>query len=172
MVFVWTCRGRAEVLGMLLFPSGDRPAQALPRVSSLSLSVLDVSRPAPQHLDARGPGHRADPIDGAPPPPRVLRNDWPRCAALTHEFSASTRDDKERHWELRLLASAALPLREHRSRTSLDGALFAFVTSAGTDPEALLVLEARKPASDRPAVWHYAVARFTDLNLWVRHKGK
>jgi hypothetical protein len=54
----------------------------------------------------------------------------------------------------------------------LDGALFAFVTSAGTDPEALLIIEARKARPTDPAVWHYAVARFTDLNLWIRHKGK
>ncbi len=46
-----------------------------------------------------------------------------------------------------------------------------FVTSAGTDPEALLVIEARKPAAGGDPVWHYAIARFTDLNLWVRHKG-
>ena len=56
--------------------------------------------------------------------------------------------------------------------TSSDGALFAFVTSAGTDPEALLVIEARKPAHADGPVWHYAIARFTDLQLWVRHKGK
>jgi hypothetical protein len=53
----------------------------------------------------------------------------------------------------------------------VDGALYSFVTSAGTDPEALLVLEARKSASDREAVWHFAIARFTDLNLRVRKKG-
>ena len=50
--------------------------------------------------------------------------------------------------------------------------LFSFVTSAGTDPEALLVIEARKPAGNDHPVWHSAVARFTDTELWVRHKGK
>ena len=81
------------------------------------------------------------------------------------------RTTKRARWELRLLPQ---PLYRYKSTDPdvLDGAVFAFVTSAGTDPEALLVLEARKPADkDRP-VWHYAVARFTDLNLWVRHKGK
>jgi hypothetical protein len=91
--------------------------------------------------------------------------------ALTHDFSASTRDDKVRNWELRLLTQ---PLYRYKSTDPdvLDGALFAFVTSAGTDPEALLILEARKPASNRDPVWHYALARFTDLNLIVRHKGQ
>ena len=81
------------------------------------------------------------------------------------------RTTRERRWELRLLPQ---PLYRYESTDPdvLDGAVFAFVTSAGTDPEALLVLEARKPAAGCDPVWHYAIARFTDLNLWVRHKGK
>ena len=54
----------------------------------------------------------------------------------------------------------------------VDGALFAFVTSAGTDPEALLVIEARKTGHADGPVWQYATTRFTDLQLWVRHDGK
>ncbi len=90
--------------------------------------------------------------------------------ALARDFSAETQDDKEQHWELRLLPQ---PLYRYESTDPdvLDGAVFAFVTSAGTDPEAILVLETRKPAGGGDPVWHYAVARFTDLNLWVRHKG-
>jgi len=52
--------------------------------------------------------------------------------------------------------------------------VFAFVTSAGTDPEVILVIEARKPltpGATAPA-WHYALARFSDLRLSVRHKDK
>ncbi len=52
----------------------------------------------------------------------------------------------------------------------LDGALFAFVTS--TDPEALLVIEARTHAAADGPVWDYAICRLTDLGLVVRHKGK
>ena len=32
-------------------------------------------------------------------------------------------------------------------------------------------MEARKPAGGGEPVWQYAAARFTDLDLWVRHKG-
>jgi hypothetical protein len=53
----------------------------------------------------------------------------------------------------------------------LDGALFAFVTSAGTDPEALLVIEARQPKGGTTPVWHRALARFTDLELSVHYQG-
>jgi hypothetical protein len=75
------------------------------------------------------------------------------------------------YWELRLLPQ---PLYRYESADPdiLDGAVFAFVTSAGTDPEALLVLEARKPSGKDLPVWHYAVSRFTDTELRVKHKDK
>jgi hypothetical protein len=88
---------------------------------------------------------------------------------LTRDFSASTTDHGERRLELRLLPQ---PLYRYESTDPdvLDGAVFAFVTS--TDAEALLVIEARKPAPADGPVWDYAVCRFTDLGLLVRHKGK
>ena len=90
--------------------------------------------------------------------------------ALAREFSADTRDAEEHRWELRLLSQ---PLYRYESTDPevLDGALFAFVTSAGTDPEAILVIEARRPRGGGMPVWYRAVARFTDLNLSVRYKG-
>ena len=90
---------------------------------------------------------------------------------LARDFSATTEDNKGNSWELRMLPR---PLYRYRSADPnvTDGALYTFVTSAGTDPEgALVILEARKPAPDREPVWHFAAARFTDLNLRVRHKG-
>lgn len=90
--------------------------------------------------------------------------------ALAREFSATTRDMNHRQWELRLLPQ---PLYRYESTDPavLDGTVFAFVTSAGTDPEVILVIEARKPAAGGEPAWQFAVARFTDLTLWVRHKG-
>src|SRR5262249_6419104 len=48
----------------------------------------------------------------------------------------------------------------------VDGAIFAF--AQGTDPEILLVLEARSEKG-KP-IWQYALARFSDLPLVVKHK--
>jgi hypothetical protein len=171
VVFVWTCRGRAEVLGTFFsFPAtGQR--KLCHEFHSLSLSVLDVSRPGSNTWTPEAPGIELTPIADAPGPARSAPQRLAQMRALTHDFSASTKDDKVRNWELRLLPQ---PLYRYKSTAPdvLDGALFAFVTSAGTDPEALLVLEARKTKATDVPVWHYAVARFTDLNLWVRHNGK
>ncbi len=95
--------------------------QAVPRVSFTLLSVLDVERCRDSHMDvdAPGTGHRDRPDRGcARSRPIRLRTGSRRCARSTHDFAASTKDHQERRWELRLLASAPLSLREHRSRRS------------------------------------------------------
>ena len=90
--------------------------------------------------------------------------------ALTNEFTARSEDKKGQRWELRLLPQ---PLYRYQSTDPevLDGAVFSFVTSAGTDPEILLIIEARRKPEAAGHSWQYALARFSDVNLWVRHKG-
>jgi hypothetical protein len=170
-VFVWTCRGRVEVVGTFFsFPeAGQR--KLCHEFHSLSLSTLDVNRSGPKSWIPEAPGIEFTPISGAPAPASSAPRRLVQMRALAHDFSASTKDLKERRWELRLLPQ---PLSRYQSTDPdvLDGGVFAFVTSAGTDPEALLVVEARMPATGGTMIWHYAVGRFTDLNLWVRHKGK
>jgi hypothetical protein len=172
-VFVWTCRGRAEVLGCFFSAPATGPRKLYHEFHSLSLSVLDVSRPGPssQTWTPEAAGIELRAIAGAPVPARSGPQRLVQMRALTRDFTASTHDDKDKTWELRMLPK---PLYRYESTDPgiLDGGLFSFVTSAGTDPEALLILEARKPASNRDPVWHYALARFTDLNLIVRHKGQ
>jgi hypothetical protein len=171
VVFVWTCRGRSEVLGTFFsFPAtGER--QLYHEFHSLSLSVLDVNRVGSQTWTPEAPGIELTSIADAPEPARSPPQRLAQMRALIHDFSASTKDDKERRWELRLLPQ---PLYRYKSTDPavVDGALYAFVTSAGTDPEALLVLEARKTLDNDRPVWKYGITRFTDLNLSVRHKGK
>ncbi len=169
--FVWTCRGRVEVLGTFFsFPeAGQR--KLCHEFHSLSLTTLDVNRSAPKCWTPEAPGIELTPINEAPAPASNAPRRLVQMRALAHDFSATTRDGKERLWELRLLPQ---PLYRYQSTDPdvLDGALFVFVTSAGTDPEALLVIEARKPPAGGDPLWRYAIGRFTDLNLSVRHKGK
>jgi hypothetical protein len=86
---------------------------------------------------------------------------------LAREFSATTTLEGVEQ-ELRLLTQ---PI--HRNAKSvgeiLDGALFTFVT--GTDPELMMVIEARPVDGAEKPFWHYAPGRFTDLTLKLRHKG-
>jgi hypothetical protein len=173
-IFVWTRRGRPEVIGSFFsFPSTG-PRQLYHEFHSLSLSVLDVSRAGTRASawTPLAPGIELAAITGAPGPAQSASQRLSQMRALTRDFSASTKDHVERSLELRLLTQ---PLYRYQSTDPdvLDGAVFAFVTS--TDPEALLVIEARKKPAPAPAdgpVWEYAICRFTDLGLVVRHQGK
>jgi len=170
-VFVWTCQGRAEVFGTIFSFPTTGPRQLYHEFHSLSLSLLDVSRSG-THASTwtpLAPGIELAAITGAPRPARSAPQRLSQMRALTRDFSASTKDRMEGHLELRLLPK---PLYRYESTDPdvVDGAVFAFVTS--TDPEALLVIEARKPAPADGPVWDYAICRFTDLGVLVRHKGK
>lgn len=176
-VYIWTVRGRAEAIGTIFSlptdgPSGRGPDRDLcHELHSLSTSVLDVSRsPRANRWTPRAPGVRVAPIAGAPAPARSAPQRLAQMRDLAREFSATTRDMNQRQWDLRLLTQ---PVYRYESTDPdvLDGAVFVFVSSAGTDPEVILVIEAREPAAGGAPVWHAAVARFTDLTLWVRHKG-
>ena len=122
-------------------------------------------------MDTESPRHHADADPGCAAPARSASLRLTQMRTLARDFAARTQDSEDLHWELRLLPQ---PLYRYESTdpSVLDGADFAFVTSAGTDPEAILVLEARNPERGDAPVWHFAVARFTDLNLWVSHQGK
>jgi hypothetical protein len=115
------------------------------------------------------PGIELAAIAGAPRPAASAPQRLSQMRALSREFSASTKNHEGANLELRSLPQ---PLYRYESTDPdvLDGALFAFVAS--TDPEALLVIEARKPATADGPVWDSAICRLTDLELRVRHKGK
>jgi hypothetical protein len=172
-VYVWTCRGRAEALGSFFsYPASGR-RHLSHEFHSLSLSVLDVERSGPHALTwkPQAPGIAIAPIPEAPDPAPSAVQRLSQMRALARDFSASTKDDKGRTWELRLLPQ---PLYRYESTDPEvgDGSLFGFVTTAGTDLEALLVIEARRSKRSGALLWHRAAARFTDQELRMRYNGK
>src|SRR5262249_51961995 len=50
----------------------------------------------------------------------------------------------------------------------IDGALFTLVSNAGTDPEVLLLIEAKEEGGKLR--WEYACGRFSDRSLYVQRK--
>lgn len=170
-VYIWTCRGRAEVLGTFFSFPAIGPRGLHHELHALSTTTLDVTRPGAHGWSPQGPGIQLAAVAGAQAPGRSAPQRLSQMRALTRDFAADTEDDKGRRWELRLLPQ---PLYRYESTDPdvVDGAVFAFVTSAGTDPEVLLVLEARKDAGETAPSWRYALGRFTDMKARVRHKGK
>jgi hypothetical protein len=87
-----------------------------------------------------------------------------------YEISRNNRGGGEgTREELRLLPA---PLYRYTAAEAgvVDGALFALVNTVGTDPEVLLLIEARKEGDT--IRWEYACGRFSNWDLHVQRKDK
>ena len=145
-VFVWTCRGRAEVIGTIFSTPAIGPKVITHEFHSLATTVLDVTHegePEERQWKPSAPGITLLPIADAPAPAPSSARRLTQMRALTNEFTARSEDKQGQSWDLRLLPQ---PLYRYQSTDPevLDGAVFSFVTSAGTDPEILLIIEARR----------------------------
>jgi hypothetical protein len=170
-VFVWTYKGRPEVIASI-FSHPHEPGHLrvmCHEFHSLSTEVLTVDRDSPNRWEPQAPGVDLRPVPGAPAPAGSAAGRLAQLRAIAREFSGHSLSDQGVRWDLRLLPQ---PLVRYQSDGLgvFDGALFALVSSAGTDPEIVLVLEARQtPAGPR---WEFAAARFSDMSLWLNHKDK
>jgi len=166
-VFVWTYEGRAEAVGTI-FSHLSRQDPAKRHIAhsfhSLSLDPLIAERNETRSWKIDVPGIQPEKIAGAAVPAETAALRLTQMRDLAREFSATTSLDGVDQ-DLRLLTQ---PLYRYESKSTevIDGALFTFVT--GTDPELMLVIEARRNAGG-PA-WHFGAGRFTDLALTLRRK--
>src|SRR5262249_15605090 len=88
---------------------------------------------------------------------------------LAAEFTGHETDDEDKREDLHLLPT---PLYRYPAAEDgvVDGALFALVSTEGTDPEVWLLIEACKDGGTTR--WEYACGRFSNRNLFVKHKDK
>ena len=169
-VFVWIYRGRVEAIGTFFSDPAIGPRNLNHELHSLSTATLVVAREGAHTWTPQAPGVEFAPIPDAPAPAATAAARLAQMRALARDFEAATEDQKGAHWRLRILPK---PLYRFESTDPdvPDGAVFAFVTDAGTDPEIFLLLEARRAAGRSDPSWHYATARFTDLSYRVSLKG-
>lgn len=168
-VYVWTHRGCAEAVGCFWQARFSDVEQVLVHeLHSLSPAVLDPVRDGP-HRWRPTAGLARQTLDGAPLPAKSAARRLVQMRSIGGGLTAHSLATNGERRELRLLTT---PLYRYQSTDPevVDGALFAFVCTVGTDPEAFLVLEARR-AADGPR-WHYALARFSHLGLFVDYQGR
>jgi hypothetical protein len=168
-VFLWTYKGRPEAVGCI-FSHPEEPDRRVicHELHSLSRATLIVDRDSKNRWEPKAAGVEPRPVPNAPAPATTAPARLRQMNAIAREFSGNSRDHGGKRWDFRLLPK---PLYRYESTDPevVDGAVFAFVTSAGTDPELLLVIDARK-SGGQPPRWEYSAARFSDLDLWLRHK--
>lgn len=165
-VFVWTDRGRPAAVGSIYkWFSPNRHLGV--ELHSLVPQPLTADRDGRRIWSASRPGVEFKPVPGAPAPGESPAARLRQMRALAKAFAATetTRNGVVR--ELRLLTQ---PLYRYESTDPevLDGGLFAFVE--GTDPEVILLIEARK-APDGPR-WEFASARMNSCAMRLEHEGR
>jgi hypothetical protein len=168
VIFLWLRDGRPAALACTF----SYPHKKLPgRVVTHELHALDsekllVKREsynqwAPEAGLARKELAEA-PTPGTTPAARLLQ-----MRKLAQEFTGHEIDNEGKRWDLRLLPT---PLYRYPAAKTgvVDGALFALVSNAGTDPEVLLLIEARDV--EGKLRWEYSCGRFSDWELRVQRK--
>jgi hypothetical protein len=163
-IYVWTCRGNAEAVACFWrYVSEDGKASLAHELHSLSPEILRSSGKDSDSWKPRA-GLKRFAVPDAPSPAKTAGGRLQQMRALARDFTAKSVSVGDERTELRLLPQ---PLYRYESTdpTVIDGALFAFVCSIGTDPEIFLLLEARDtPEGPR---WHFAAARFSHMDLFV-----
>ncbi len=170
-IFVWSHAGRPEILGsMIAGPAAGEKRPFYHEFHALSTGPLPRQVfPSGVVWEAPQPGIELQPV---PEAPDVANTDAARLRqmrTLIRDFSAHTFFSESR-WELRLLTQPIYRYRRPDGATSptewIDGAVFVYVLTTGTDAEVALVLEAR--TTENGSQWQYAPVRITNRPAWMK----
>ncbi|HVX12864.1 MAG TPA: hypothetical protein VHC22_16900 [Pirellulales bacterium] len=102
-----------------------------------------------------------------PPPAGSASGRLVQMRKIARSFTAQMEADGR--WELRLLPQPLIRFGKEDGDV-LDGALFCYVWTKGTDPELILLLECRRDG--REPAWHYAPVLFTNREVWLKHEDR
>lgn len=169
-VFLWLRDGRPAALACIFsHPHDTLPGRKINHeLHALDREKLVVRRDGSnQWKPQAGLDRKELPDAGVPAAARSAR--LLQMRRLAHEFAGHSLDRDGKRWQLRLLPTPLYRYPEAKTGV-VDGALFALMSNAGTDPEVLLLIEAK--IADGKLRWEYACGRFSDWELHVSRKDK
>jgi hypothetical protein len=168
-VFLWTSKGRPEVVWCLhrwYSAETHKPHEA---VEYLSLSTDKIVAQKDRHpvWTPSRPGIDMKPIPDAPIPAATPAQRLRQMREMAKDFTGRQTNRKGVDGDMRLLTQ---PIYRYEANEPplIDGGLFAFVQ--GTDPEVVLLIEARQV--DGKSRWQYSLSRMTSIELRVSHRGR
>ncbi len=171
VVFLWLRDGRPAALGGIFShpATGWKGHKILHELLALDRDKLLVSRPNGNNQWKPQAGLDRKQLSDTSPPAASREARLVQMRRLSQEFTGHIIDYEGKRVDLRLLPT---PLYRYPAAKTgvVDGTLFALVTTEGTDPEVLLVLEAREEGGK--SRWEYACGRFGVISMYVQHKGK
>jgi hypothetical protein len=155
----WIANGRPEAVAGIFTKS--------PRIThefdSLSRGTIVARRADRIVWDPETPGLTFQPVEGAPAPARFAPARLRQMKALTKQFKATFLgwSASAQAEPLRMLSTPLYRYKIDKPDKVLDGVVFAY--ASGTDPEALLVIEAY--GEEGKYHWEYAFVRRTSGGL-------
>jgi hypothetical protein len=175
-LFLWTAAGHPVAIAQAF--SVDQGNRWLHEFQSLSVDLFLLKRDRQTVWTPQMAGVGFKPLAGAATPAKTAAQRLSQMRALARRFAASDDYGNVGNlWQLRLLSRPVYRYAKPDAESAgerppddelIDGAVFAFVV--GTDPEMLLLVEARRDAS--AAAWHYALAPMTSFALKASLDGK
>jgi hypothetical protein len=172
VVFLWLRDGRPAAVGCI-FSSPEAKTRNARRIEhelhALDPEKLVVERDALNQWKPQEGLARKE-LPDAPAPAETAAARLIQMKKLAAEFAGHTLDAaRKERFELRPLPT---PLYRYPAAKEgvIDGALIALVSEAGTDPEVLLLIEAKEEKGKTR--WEYALGRFSDCEIHVTLKGK
>ncbi len=165
-LWVWGDRGRPRAFSEV-FLKDDNESVLYHGVTSTADGPLVGRRKQRTIWSPRRAGVEFAVLPDAPQPSRSSRDRRAEIKRLANRFTAYEIFPEDRRSELRLLTS---PVHQYEDQEAgiLDGG--AFVLALGTNPELILLLEARG-GEGADARWNYAVARRGNAPLFVEIDG-
>lgn len=164
-VFVWTAKGRPQVVGCVLSGPGKAGRPAFHEFHTLATEPLGPAEMTANYRWAPAAGIEFKKLDGTPAAQPAGR--LPQMRAIARDLHAHMKADGE--WGLRLLPQPLLRYQPTEGEV-IDGALFAWVWTKGTDPELIVAVECHR--TKQGLEWRYAPLRFTNREVWLTHDGK
>jgi hypothetical protein len=171
VVFLWLREGRPAALGGIFsHPApGWEGRKILHEFLALDREKLQVKRPNGNNQWTPQEGLERKELSDTAAPYASREARLLQMRQLAKEFTAHITDYEGKRVDLRLLPTPLYRYPDAKTKV-VDGALFALVTTEGTDPEILLVLESREV--DGKNRWEYACGRFGVVSMYAQHKGK
>lgn len=167
-LFLWLRDGRpAAVACIFSFPHNTPPGRMVAHeLHALDTEKLLVKRDSENQWKP-DVGLDRKQLTDAPAPADTPAARLIQMKRLAAEFTRYSVDKEKQRLELRLLPT---PLYRYTTAKTgvIDGALFAIVANSSTDPEVLLLIEAKE--TEGKLRWEYACARFSDLELHAQRK--
>lgn len=169
-VYVWTGRGRPQVVGCFFSIPQVDGIRIVHEFRSLAEHPLASGQRGAYRWQPEEAGVSFAPVPDTPEPATSEARRLAQMRELARRYGASMMRQGVK-WDLRLLPQP-LYRYENTDKDSpiLDGALFSYVWTTGTDPEVLLLIEAHRAADG--VRWRFAPASLTNREAWVTDRGR